>query len=157
MRLCAGRCQAGPADLIPVSAIVCPVRLERAGARHRLPATERVRVELLLAKLGQGWRLLAAPGSQPVLERANKRKTKRSKLKADKTILKRIRKSDALEPGSEPSVKRRKVAGAGVGKVTAKVRVDRSDPNWQLRPRPDLTVWRQDPLFQAQPNVKQLC
>ena len=156
MRLCAGRCQAGPADLIPVSAIVCAVRLERAGARHRLPATERVRVELLLAKLGQGWRLIAAPGSQPVLERANKRKTKLSKSKANNSMPKRIRKSDALEKGTEPKVKRRKVAGAGVGKVIAKVRVDRSDPNWLLRPRPDLRVWREDPLFQAQANVKEL-
>ena len=130
----------------------------------RLPEVERKRLELLLKSLAEGFTLQAYDKEHNqvrttdilVMEREGeeepaprKRKIKDQGKRNSKVSKKKAR----LANGKAQKVKKKEKTRVKAKKVTIKKppkeKVDKSNPNWRLKPNPNAPDWTSDPLFEG--------
>ena len=129
---------------------------------YRLPEKEKIKVEQMLTKLKQGFRLnayekeistektsdvllLEVEGEVNNRKRKHPRGTKHKKptIMKDRKVKTQNKKQKVLKEKKARTSKKQK----------EKNKVDRTDPNRRLKPNPNITVWTKDPLFEMKENV----
>ena len=110
----------------------------------RLPEKEKKKIDSLLARIRNGLQL--------TLEGARVKEEKKEK-NGEKTKVGRKRKIEPNKKEKETKKKTRKVVSNAKKSKITKTLVDKTNPNWRLKPNPAISVWEKDPLFETKEKV----
>ena len=126
--------------------------LKKDSKLRALPEKEAARIR----KLMEGDEDEVDQEEEDELEADDQPTKKRKRVqKVDEASRKR-KKADsgkAVEAGGDRKKKKKKEKAVKAAKAVrpkkVKVPVDKSDPNWRLKPNPKVTVWEKDPMFES--------
>ena len=147
----------GHRDKISFGSVVARVTLLRVqGSEHgrgrkttlRLPEKEKKKIDSLLAGIKNGLQL-TLEGAK-IVEEKNENIGETSKAG-------RKRKHEPNKKGKNAAKKEKKVVSKAkkskIVKTSKAAVVDKTNPNWRLKPNPAITVWEKDPLFETKEKV----
>ena len=114
----------------------------------RLPEKEKKKVDSLLARIRNGLRL-TLEGSR-VMEESKEEIGEKPKAGRKRQI-------EPNKRGEKATTKEKKVVSnakkSKISKTSRASVVDKTNPNWRLKPNPAITVWEKDPLFETKEKV----
>ena len=120
----------------------------RRKTTFRLPEKEKTKVDSLLARIRNGLQL--------TLEGARVTEEKNEKI-GEKSRGGRKRKIEPNNKRKKATKKTKKVDSKAkkskMSKTSKAAVVDKTNPNWRLKPNPAITVWEKDPLFETKEKV----
>ena len=147
----------GHRDKISFGSVVTRVTLLRVQASDdgrgrrttfRLPEKENKKVESLLGRIKNGLQL-SLEGAKVLEEKVEK--------SGEKPKAERKRKIEPNKKGEKATKKKKKNDSKGkkikMSKTSKAAVVDKTNPNWRLKPNPAITVWEKDPLFETKEKV----
>ena len=141
-------------DRIPLESVICKVVVlrQKNEKTYKLPDTERIKVETVLEKIRTGFKINLYKNEKPKIEKESDDDDDDDE---DKPLVSRKRKLQPKKKITKKEMKKKKQQKGGPKKKIKleKKKIDKSNPNWRMKPNHDIEVWDQDPLFETRENV----
>jgi len=138
---------------ISQSSVLKKVKILRNATLYRLPEKEELQLQKLLNDKDR--KNIRSDDDEETRDMEPKeKKKKRKKVKSDDDVTPPAEKRKKTNAGNAVAVvkKSKKMKGEEKTKKEKKPKkppVDKSDPNWRLKPNAGITIWEKDPLFET--------